>query len=145
MKTVNQIMTLVLLIVFLLSGCVSPAGQSVEVRDAWARPAAQGTNGAVYFIVRSAEEDEIVGVSSDVADAVEMHESTMSGDVMEMHHMGTIPLDAGAELTFEPGGLHVMLIGLKQDLQPGDEFEVTFHFKTFQDLQLKVPVRDTQP
>ena len=141
----NRILISVLAIVFLLSGCASPGTQGVEVREVWARPAAQGANGAVYFIIRSSEEDEIVGASSDVAEATEIHESRMSGDVMEMHHRMSVPLGAGEEVTFEPGGLHVMLIGLKQDLQTGDEFEITLQFKNSQEVQLRVPVQDTQP
>jgi periplasmic copper chaperone A len=132
----------VLGIVFLLSGCAAPATEGVEVRDAWARPAAQGGNGAVYFVIRSSQADEIVDVTSDVAEAAEMHESMMSGDVMEMHHLESVPLGAGEQVTFEPGGLHIMLIGLKRDLSIGDEFEITLHFKNYQDIQLSVPVQD---
>lgn len=141
----KRILLFILVIMLLLNGCAAPASQGIEVREAWARPATQGTNGAVYFIIHSAEEDEIVGVSSNVAEAAEIHESNMNGDVMEMHHRGSILLSAGEEVSFEPGGLHIMLVGLKQDLQTGDEFEVTLHFKNYQDIQLQVPVQDTQP
>ena len=127
----------------LLSGCASPASEGVEVHEAWARPAAQGGNGAAYFVIRSSAADEIVGVSSEVADAVEMHESIMSGDVMEMHHLESIPLEAGGEVRFAPGGLHIMLISLKQDLKSGDEIEITLHFMNHEDLTVQVTVRDT--
>jgi len=140
---VKRILPSVLTIVSLLCGCAAPATEGVEVRDAWARPAAQGGNGAVYFVIHSSEADEIIGVSSDVAEALEMHESRMSGDVMEMHQLESVPLGAGEEVKFEPGGLHIMLIGLKRDLKLGDEFEITLHFKNYQDIQLRVPVRDT--
>jgi hypothetical protein len=143
MKTVKRILLSVLTIVFLLSSCAAPATEGVEVRDAWARPAAQGGNGAVYFVIRSSEADEILRVSSDVAEAVEMHESTMNGDVMEMHQLESVPLTAGEQVTFEPGGLHIMLIGLQQDLKNGDEFEITLDFKNYQELLVRVPVRDT--
>ena len=143
MKTVNRILVFVSIIVFLLSGCAAPAAEGVEVREAWARPAPQGGNGAIYFVIRSTEEDEIVGVSSDVAEAVEMHESRMSGDVMEMHQSHSVPLPAAEEVLFEPGGLHIMLIGLKQDLKAGDEFEISLQFKNHQEVQLNIPVRET--
>ena len=139
----NRILVSVLAILFLLSGCAAPATEGVEVRYAWARPAAQGGNGAVYFVIRSSTADEIISVSSNVAEAVEMHESTMNGDVMEMHQLESVPLGAGDLVTFEPGGLHIMLIGLKQDLKTGDEIEITLHFKNYQDLPVSVPVRDT--
>jgi copper(I)-binding protein len=143
MKTVNRILVSVLATVFLLTGCAAPAKEGIEVRQAWARPAAQAGNGAVYFVIRSSEADKLTGVSSDVAEAAEMHESMMNGDVMEMHHLESVPLEAGQEVHFEPGGLHIMLVNLKQALKTGDEIEITLHFKNYQDIQLRVPVQDT--
>ena len=139
----KRVLVSVLTIIVILSGCVAPATEGVEVRAAWARPAAQGGNGAVYFVIRSSEADELVGVVSDVAEAVEMHESTMNEDVMEMRQLVSVPLQAGGEVVFEPGGLHIMLVGLKQDLKLGDEFEITLQFRNHEDIQLGVPVQDT--
>jgi periplasmic copper chaperone A len=140
---VKRILVFVLTFVFMLSSCALQATKSVEVRDAWARPAAQGGNGAVYLTIRSSEADELVGVVSDVAEAAEMHESLMSGDVMEMHQLQAVPLKAGEEVTFEPGGLHIMLIGLKQDLKAGDTFEITLGFKNHEEITVRVAVQDT--
>jgi len=140
---VKRITVFVLTIVFLLSSCAGQATQGVEVRDAWARPAPQGGNGAVYFTILSSEVDELVGVVSDIAEAAEMHESLMSGDVMEMHQLQSVPLEAGEEVTFEPGGLHIMLIGLKQDLKTGNEFEITLQFKNEAEIKVTIPVQDT--
>jgi periplasmic copper chaperone A len=142
-KIVNQTLVYVLAIVFLLGGCAAPAKEGIEVREAWARPAAQGENGAVYFVIRSSEADEITGISSEVAEAAEMHESMMNGDVMEMHQLQSVPIGAGEQVTFEPGGMHIMLVSLKQDVKVGDEIEIILHFKNYQDIQVSVPVRDT--
>ena len=139
----NRILVFTLVIVLLLSGCAAPRAAGVEVQDAWSRPAARGGNGAVYFVIRSSAAEELVGISSDVAEAVEMHESKMSGDVMEMRQLQSVPLGAGEEVLFEPGGLHVMLVNLRQDLNAGDEIDITLHFKNYQDIPLRVPVQDT--
>ena len=142
MKIVKQILVFGLAFGLLLSGCAAPAAEGVEVREAWTRPAAQGGNGAVYFVIRSPEADEIVGAASGVAEAVEMHESKLSGDVMEMRQLQSILLEAGERVTFEPGGLHIMLIGLKQELKPGEEIQLTLQFKNAQDMELRIPVQD---
>lgn len=139
----KQVLVFFSAIAFLLFGCATSAKEGVEVRDAWIRPAAQGGNGAVYFVIRSAAAEEIVSVTSDVAEAVEMHESKMDGDVMRMRQLESIPLKAKEEVTLEPGGLHLMLVGLKQDLKPGDDIRIMLRFKNYQDLQLQVPVQDT--
>jgi copper(I)-binding protein len=142
-KTVQRIWIRVLLAVFLLSSCATPATESVEVQDAWSRPAAQGGNGVVYFTVRASAADELIGVASEVAEAAEMHESIMSGDVMEMHQLMSVPLPAGEEVTFDPGGLHIMLVGLKQDLKIGDAFEISLQFSNHEPLRVSVAVKDT--
>jgi copper(I)-binding protein len=140
---VKRILVLVLSILFLLSACGSETG--IEVREAWMRPAAQGENGAVYFVIHNnSPTEELVGVSTPAAEAAEVHESRMSGDVMQMHPLETVPLPAGAEVAFAPGGLHIMLIRLKKDLQIGEEIEVTLHFKNVEDLKVLVPVQETR-
>jgi copper(I)-binding protein len=138
---VKRILILILAVALSLSACGTPQG--IEVREAWMRPAAQGENGAVYFVIDNrGSQDTLTGVSSDVAEAVEMHESMMSGDVMQMQQIDAVPLERSTEIRFEPGGLHVMLVGLKKDLQVGDEVEVTLHFTNFEDLNITVPVSD---
>lgn len=141
----NRILVFVLVIVSLLSGCAAPRAGDIEVQEAWMRPAAQGANGAVYFVIHNglAEADELEGISSEAAEAVEMHESMMNGDIMEMHPLESVPLGAGEQVTFEPGGLHIMLVGLKEALEVGDEIQITLHFKNHPDMQVDIPISDT--
>lgn len=141
----NRMLVFLVTIASLLGGCTAPEGESLQVRDAWARPAPQGGNGAVYFVVENhtSETQEIIGVEADIADAAEVHESQMSGDVMEMHQVNSVMVEPGSTVIFEPGGLHVMLIGLNRDLQTGDQIEVTLHFANDEAIQLVVPIQDT--
>ena len=129
--------------VLLWSSCGAEKG--IEIHSAWMRPAVKGENGAVYFVIHnhSSEGDELMGVSSDLAAAAEMHESKMSGDIMQMNRAESVPLEAFAEIEFAPGGLHIMLVDLKQDVRAGDEIEVILHFKNFEDIRVAVPVRET--
>ncbi len=129
--------------ILLLNACDTTTG--ITVKDAWARPASVGGNGAVYFLLQnhSAGDDELVSITSDIAEAVEMHESKMSGDVMQMEQVLSIPVKGKESIEFAPGGLHVMLIGLKHDLKVGDQFQVTLKFQNQDDLLLTVPVQET--
>ena len=138
----NRFLMIALAGILLLSACDTATG--ITVKDAWARPAAQGGNGAVYFLVQnhSASADELVGVTSDIAEAVEMHESKMDGDVMQMKQVMSIPVKGKESIEFAPGGLHVMLIGLRQELKVGDEFQITLQFQGQGDLTLTVPVQE---
>lgn len=135
------------ILIFVLTGLslsACRAEQGIDVGDAWMRPAAQGENGAIYFVIQNqgSNADTLTGVSSDVAEAIEIHESKMSGDVMQMQQLDSVPLKPSSEVNFEPGGLHVMIVGLKEDLKVGDEVEITLHFTNFEDIHVKVPVSD---
>ncbi|MBI4760656.1 MAG: copper chaperone PCu(A)C [Chloroflexota bacterium] len=127
----------------LLSAC-GTAREGIEVRDAWARSSTQGMNSAVYFVIENhnAQADELIGAESDAAEAVEIHESKMEGDMMMMSHAEAVILEPSTAVEFKPGGYHVMLIRLTRDLKAGDEVEITLHFKSSPDLTLKVTVKD---
>jgi periplasmic copper chaperone A len=128
---------------FLLSACNAATG--IQVSNAWARTASKDGNGAVYFLLQnhSAAADELTGASSDSAVSVEIHESRMEGDVMKMQQLMSVPLAGKASIEFAPGGYHVMLIGLKQDLEIGGQIELTLHFKEYQDITVSVPVQES--
>jgi copper(I)-binding protein len=125
-----------------LSACGSKV---IEVHEPWARAAAKGENGVVYMILHNhtSVDDELLGASSDVAQAVEIHESRMSDDgVMQMIQQDSIPLGAGEEVEFGPGGLHIMLVNLNRDLAAGEQITLTLHFAKYQDITLSIPVQD---
>jgi periplasmic copper chaperone A len=126
----------------LLSACSSRGG--IQVAEAWMRPAGSGENGAVYLIIHndSSADDELTGVLTEAAEAAEMHTSQMNGDVMQMQQLESVPLPASAATRFEPGGLHIMLVGLKKDLKVGNKIEITLQFQNAEDLTLSVPVSD---
>lgn len=132
--------------VLLLSAC-GGAKQGIEVQNAWSRPTMQGGNGGVFLELQNhgPNADELIGASSEVAEIVEIHESKMEGDVMQMRMIPSLPLEVNTKVTFKPGGLHVMLINLKQDLKTGDEFDVTLRFKDHEDITVRVVVRDAAP
>ena len=137
----KRIVVLLMITALLLTACSPKEG--MEVRDAWARAAAQGENGAVYFVIHnySAADDSLVGASTDVAETVEIHETSMAGDVMEMHMLPTVSLPAGEDVEFSTGGLHVMLFNLQRELKIGESIEITLHFQTSADIPLTVHVQ----
>jgi len=131
--------------ILLLSACSAATG--IEISHGWVRPAAQGENGAVYFLLEnhSASADELLGVSSDIAEAAEIHESKMEGDVMQMNQLMSVPIQGKTSLEFAPGGLHIMLIRLKKDLKINEEIELVLRFKNHEDITIKVPIKETAP
>lgn len=135
-----------LLLMLILTACAPTkiTTGTLDVKDAWARPAMQGDNGAVYFSMENGTEadDALLSVSSDSAGAVELHLSQMEGDHMSMHQQETVSIAAGDAVVFSPGGFHVMLVGLTRDLKKGDTFDITLVFENAGEKKVTVTVRD---
>lgn len=134
---------LMLLILPILAACGS-GEKDLVVKDVWARPGIAGGNSAVYFTIDnlSAESDNLMVAVSDVAEAVELHKTTMEDDVMKMTPQEFVPIPAESTIMFASGGLHVMLIGLVDDLSVGDSFRVVLEFENHAPIQLDVSVRE---
>lgn len=130
--------------ILLLSGC-GPKSTDIEIHEPWARTALKNENTAIYLIVHNHSEsgDEITGVSTDVAEIAEIHKTEEDANgMMQMNLQSSVPLSADAEISFQPGGLHIMLTGLTQDLKVGDTLTLTLYFKTHADMVLSIPVLD---
>lgn len=124
-----------------LAACRGQGTLSVE--DAWARPGRAASNSAVYFRIDNPTNraDTLLGASSTVAGLVEIHLSMMGADeTMSMHPQDEVPVPGRSQVTFEPGGLHLMLVDLHRDLLEGDQFELVLHFQGAGDITLQVPV-----
>jgi periplasmic copper chaperone A len=87
----------------------------------WVRAtvAQQKASGA-FMQLSSAGGARLVGASSPVAGVVEIHEMSMQGNVMTMRAVPALELPAGQRVELKPGGFHMMLMDLKQQLKPGD-------------------------
>ncbi len=142
MNTSKLNLIIVIVLLFVLSGC-SPGALSTS--DAWVRPASAGQNSALYFVLSndSSKDDVLRGVEGDIAASFETHETMIdTNNVASMHHMMAIEVPANSKVTFEPGGLHVMLVELNADLVPGDSVSVTLQFENHGDLLVVAEVRE---
>ncbi|MDB5864058.1 MAG: hypothetical protein JWO70_1864 [Betaproteobacteria bacterium] len=99
---------------------------SVKVENAWARATAPGQKtGSVYVDLTSASNAALVAAGSPVAERAELHSMSTEGGVMRMRALPRLELPAGQTVKLAPGGIHVMLVDLKQPLKPGDKVPLT--------------------
>jgi copper(I)-binding protein len=115
----------------------------LTVTQAWSRPTPPAaTVGAVYFSInnRGSKADLLLAVSSPIAARVELHESRNVRGVVEMRELTSVPCAAGATVVSEPGGLHVMLVGLYRPLIAGTAFPLSLKFRDAGNLTLQIPV-----
>lgn len=104
-------------------GTPSDDASSLTIADAWVKAAPDGMTAAFGRITNSADHDvTITAAASKAATAVELHE--VVDDVMRPVD-GGLAVPAGGTLTLDPGGYHLMLMGLTSPIAPGDEVTVT--------------------
>ncbi len=114
-----------------LSSTHAQTAPVVKVEGAWVRTAVEGQQGTGGFLKLTASQDmTLVGISSPVAGVGEVHEMKMEGDVMKMRALPAgLALPAGKTIELKPGGLHLMLLDLKQALPKDTTVPVTLVFK----------------
>ncbi|HJS71550.1 MAG TPA: copper chaperone PCu(A)C [Acidimicrobiia bacterium] len=102
-----------------------------------------GPNAALYFTAAgNGAADRLLGASSDMASAVELHETTTNDDgTIGMAPADPIDLPADGQLVLEPGGLHLMLIDVDR-LDVGEMIEVTLAWETAGDMVIEAEVVD---
>lgn len=86
--------------------------------------------GTAYLRIRNAgaKDMTLVAAVSPAAEAVELHTHIDDAGVMRMRQVKEIVVPAGREVAFQPGGYHVMLIGLPLPLLAGDKVPLTLRF-----------------
>lgn len=85
--------------------------------------------------------DWLVSARCDVAGVVELHESVREGNVVRMRPVPRIEVPAGGQVTLAPGGLHVMLMELKQELKPGAKVPLVLRFERSGEIGVEAIVR----
>ena len=143
------------------SGASPPQNPQIEVDAPWVRAAAVmsmqmddemssnatshmgGGASAAYLTIRNNGQaaDRLINVHSDVAEFAEIHTSQTTEGVTSMEKVDSVEIPAQGTVVLEPGGMHIMLIGLKRDLQPGDTIQLTLEFEQSSPLEVQAEVR----
>ena len=124
--------------------CDCPPGVEL-VTAPWVRLVPPGVpNTAAYLGLRNHRDEDlrIVGGASPVSEVTELHEHAMdAAGVMRMRKVSGIPVPAGGAVELQPGGLHVMLIGLTGTLAENARVPITLVTETGQTLHFEAHVR----
>jgi periplasmic copper chaperone A len=124
----------------LLACCIALSVRAADFRSGdlivaqpWSPPTPPvATVGAVYFslINKGFTPRRLTAISSPAARQVEIHESRLVQGMIQMRPVTFVDCPPGSTVRSEPGGLHVMLVGLSRPLTPGMQFPLSM---TFQD------------
>ncbi len=123
-------------VAFLLIGGVAAAqtysAGGLEIGGPWARATPKGaTVGAGYLTItnKGTEPDRLIGGSAAPASRFEVHTTVMENGVARMRQVNGLEIKPGETVELKPGGMHVMLMGLKQPLTNGQTVKGTLVFE----------------
>jgi copper(I)-binding protein len=103
----------------------------VQVNQVWTRATVAGQKSAGVFMEILVPRDAmLIKAYTPWAKKTELHEMKMEGDIMKMRPIKSIVLQANVPTVLKPGGVHVMILGLKKPLKIGDKLplKLTFEF-----------------
>lgn len=115
---------------------------ALKIDHPWARASAgPARNSAAFMTIHNAGgADRLMAAAADVSERVELHTHMMEGDVMKMRQVEAVEVPANAMAELQPGGFHVMLIGLQAPLKEGEHFPLTLTFENAGEITVEVAV-----
>lgn len=121
---------------------------AVSVTNAWVRevPAGRKTT-AVFLVLENSGPTEraVVSGSTVVADTLELHEMKREGGMMAMSPVQRIAVPAKGSVELRPGGLHLMLFGVRQPLAAGDTVPLRLVLDDGSRIEVRAEVRSMRP
>lgn len=114
----------------------------------WARATIAGQRGsAAYLSIHNAGPgaDRLLAVSSPAATRATLHATSTTGGVMRMRAAGAQPIAEDGMIQMKPGGLHIMLTGLRAPLKTGSRLPLTLRFQRAGLVQTSVPIQMSAP
>jgi len=119
------------------------AASTIKVEQASARESLPGMQAsAAYMVIKNTSERDLrlVGANSGKVAKIEVHEHRQQGDMMAMRKVESVVIPARSEFVLQPGGYHLMLMGIEQPLMVGEELSLQLVFEGGATLDIKVPV-----
>jgi len=140
----SQTLKVILLFFSLTALPISSYADSVVVIHPYARAVPEGQpNSAAFMVLKNDTNQDraLIDAKSSVSNFVELHTHRKEGGMMRMRRVEKIEIKANSKTILKPGGLHVMFIGLKQQLTQGDVVDLELFFDNGKTTKLSVPVK----
>lgn len=124
-----------------IAGC-HPGAAKLRADHGWVRLAAvPGRPAAAYLTIHGGPEPtRLVAIESTAVGSSELHQSMKTGSMVGMQRLDGLDVPAGGEVSFAPGGNHVMLFGVSPQVKPGQTMRLSIRFEKGQPLTLDAKV-----
>jgi len=144
MPRFSRVLGVLMIAAWSLAAPLAHAQDGISVSHPWVRATASPliTTGGVYAEIGNGGtvDDHLVAASTPAAAMTALHTTTQENGMMMMKDVPGFDLKAGATLRFQPGGNHIMLMGLKAPLKQGDHLTLTLTFAKAGTITVEVPV-----
>lgn len=131
------------IVVALLSLSCSVAVAEVLITDATVREMLPGRSmTAGYFSIsnQNKADAELIGASSPHFGSIELHQHSYKDGMMKMEQLDSVLIAAGGQLSFQPGGLHLMLFDAKTSITKGQKIPLRLDFKDGHSIEVQAVV-----
>lgn len=88
--------------------------------------------------------DKLIGVETPIAKPAKIHTSEIKDGVARMKHVPSLEISADDTVTFEPGGIHVMFMGLTTVLDADQMYPATLIFEKAGSVAIEFMIDDTR-
>ena len=116
---------------------------SIGIEQPWSRalpPTAQ--NGAVFVnLYNQGQADALIAAESTIAKTVELHNHIHQDGLMKMVQVASIEIGSNEHVMLQPGGYHIMLLGLNEPLLEGESFPIRLTFRDAGSVDLSVIIK----
>ena len=92
------------------------------------------------------QDDNLTSAISDEAEMTMIHQTVREENIAKMIHvMGGIDLPKGKRIKLEPGGYHLMLMGIEKNLTLNDRIRITLSFKNNENIEISPIIKIRPP
>ena len=138
----KKLLALSILLMFMAH--ISISQEAMIINDAWVREVPPGSSvSAAYMTIQNkGNDDQLIAISSDFSETAELHTSKVDDSgVATMEMINVLDIPSGKTVELKPGGMHIMLIGIKEPLVGKESVNLKLEFNQAGDIQIEVPVK----
>ncbi len=118
----------------------------ITVKNPYTVASKAGQMSVVYLVIMNSNDqpDTLLSALADtsIVGETQLHIYVQKDGKTGMKRVENIPIPAGETVELKPGGYHIMLMGLKKDINVGDTVNVVLHFKNAGDLEIQAVARE---
>jgi copper(I)-binding protein len=142
----RRVLIVSLAVVGLAAGALAAETKAgdVVIHDPWARASLGATKTSAAYMtieVTGDHPDRLLAASSPIAQHAQLHAEVMDKGVAKMRPVEAVEVAPGTPTVLAPGGLHIMLMGLRDKLVEGQTMPLELTFETAGKVEIQVPIR----